>query len=140
MGAVEALKLQKLVYYCQAWHLAWSGSPLFRQNFQAWANGPVCRELYDAHYRQYLVLPGGIVGQPLTRAERSTVDRVLDFYGGMTPQQLSDLTHSEEPWIAARRAEGASDGDRCEAPIDNTEMMNYYRRQAERAAAATVGA
>jgi uncharacterized phage-associated protein len=134
-GAVEALKLQKLAYYCQAWYLAWTGGPLFPENFQAWANGPVCRELYDAHYRQYWILPGKLTERPLSEAQRTAINRVLDFYGAMTPQQLSDLTHSEEPWVAARRLNGASDGDRSEAVIDNNVMMNYYRRQAARAAA-----
>lgn len=139
-GAMEALKLQKLAYYCQAWNLAWTGKQLFPQNFQAWANGPVCRELYDAHYRQYWVQPDSIQGQPLTETQQNTVDRVIDFYGSMTPQQLSDLTHSEEPWLTARRADGAFDGDRSEALIDDNVMMEYYRRQAQRAAASTVQA
>lgn len=40
-GEMTSMKLQKLVYYCQAWHLAWSDEPLFRESIEAWANGPV---------------------------------------------------------------------------------------------------
>ena len=138
-GQMEALKLQKLAYYCQAWNLAWTGQPLFPQFFQAWANGPVCRELYDAHYRQYWVNRGDITGQPLTATEQRVVDKVITFYGSMSPQQLSDLTHSEEPWQTARRADGAFDGDRSEALIDNDIIMNYYRSLARRSVA-TAGA
>ena len=43
------MKLQKLLYYCQAWYLVWNERPLFRENIEAWANGPVIRELYNFH-------------------------------------------------------------------------------------------
>ena len=46
LGDMSTMKLQKLCYYAQAWSLAWDGFPLFDEEFQAWANGPVCRELY----------------------------------------------------------------------------------------------
>ena len=35
------LKLQKLMYYSQAWHLALRDIPLFNEDFQAWVHGPV---------------------------------------------------------------------------------------------------
>ena len=43
------MKLQKLVYYCQAWSLAWDDKPLFDEDFEAWANHPVCPELFKHH-------------------------------------------------------------------------------------------
>ena len=36
---MSTMKLQKLLYYCQAWHLVWEEEPLFDAEFQAWANG-----------------------------------------------------------------------------------------------------
>ena len=48
-GSMTTMKLQKLTYYCQAWSLAWDGEPLFEEDFQAWANGPVSPELYQHH-------------------------------------------------------------------------------------------
>ena len=48
-GELTAMKLQKLVYYAEAWNLAWDGEPLFSENFEAWANGPVVPELYQRH-------------------------------------------------------------------------------------------
>lgn len=44
---LSLLKLQKLLYYCQAWHLAFDKGQLFRGPFQAWVHGPVSREIYD---------------------------------------------------------------------------------------------
>ncbi|MBQ1164076.1 DUF4065 domain-containing protein, partial [Streptomyces sp. A73] len=42
-------KLQKLCYFAYGYHLAWEGRPLFREPFEAWANGPVVYDLYDQH-------------------------------------------------------------------------------------------
>ncbi|MBQ1165829.1 DUF4065 domain-containing protein, partial [Streptomyces sp. A73] len=44
---MSALKLQKLCYFASGYHLAWEGRPLFREPFEAWANGPVVYDLYD---------------------------------------------------------------------------------------------
>ena len=49
------MKLQKLVYYCQAWSLAWDDVPLFDEDFPAWANGPVCPELFDLHHGKSVI-------------------------------------------------------------------------------------
>ncbi|WP_307850044.1 MULTISPECIES: type II toxin-antitoxin system antitoxin SocA domain-containing protein [unclassified Saccharopolyspora] len=45
---MTAMKLQKLVYYSQAWHLVWDERPLFDEPVQAWANGPVVPDLTPA--------------------------------------------------------------------------------------------
>lgn len=55
MGQMTAMKLQKLVYYSQAWSLVWDEAPLFNERIEAWANGPVVRELYEAHRGQFQV-------------------------------------------------------------------------------------
>ena len=52
---MTAMKLEKLVYYSQAWSLAWDGEPLFNDDFQAWANGPVCPTLFYSHQGHYVV-------------------------------------------------------------------------------------
>ena len=49
IGPLTTMKLQKLLYYSQAWSLVWDDKPLFAEEFEAWANGPVCRELYNMH-------------------------------------------------------------------------------------------
>lgn len=57
-GEMSAMKLHRLVYYCQAWHLAWSGAPLFEEEIHAWANGPVVPALYALHEGDFTVRPG----------------------------------------------------------------------------------
>ena len=124
-GPVSTMRLQKLVYYCQAWHLVWEDLPLFDSRIEAWANGPVCPELYREHRKMFGVAewPKGDA-DGLARNERDTVDVVLDYYGTKDAQWLSDLTHLERPWRAARGTlpDGAPSG-RAITPLA---MQDYY--------------
>ena len=40
------LRLQKLLFYAQAWHLALTNRPLFEEDFEAWVHGPVIPSFY----------------------------------------------------------------------------------------------
>ena len=46
---ITNLKLQKLLYYAQAWHLAHFGSPLFSDDIEAWQYGPVIKSIYQKY-------------------------------------------------------------------------------------------
>jgi uncharacterized phage-associated protein len=124
-GPMTAMKLEKLVYYCQAWSLVWDDRPMFKARIEAWASGPVVRALYDEHRGQYMVR-SWTHGNPsdLTDTERETVDAVLKFYGDKSSQWLSDLTHMEGPWRAARR--GLAPTDRGQREITTAAMHEYY--------------
>jgi uncharacterized phage-associated protein len=124
-GSMTAMKLQKLVYYAQAWGLVWDEAPLFPEHIEAWANGPVVPELYNVHRGQFRVI-GDEYGDPsaLSEDQVETVDSVLKFYGGMSSQQLSDLTHREDPWREARR--GLEPGERGHREITHESMAEYY--------------
>jgi uncharacterized phage-associated protein len=121
---MTAMKLQKLVYYSQAWSLVWDEKPLFPERIEAWANGPVVRELYERHRGVFRV--DRWEGDPtiLTIDERETIDKVLEFYGKMSSQQLSDLTHLENPWKDARTLLGPS--QRGNQEITHASMAEYY--------------
>ena len=110
IGDMRAMKLQKLVYYSQAWSLVWDERPLFDDRIEAWANGPFCPELYARHKGAFIVSASTFQGAPsqLDDRARETVDAVLRFYGDKSAHWLSDLTHSEKPWRDAR--EGIPDG------------------------------
>lgn len=124
-GSMTAMKLQKLVYYSQAWSLVWDEKPLFPERIEAWAMGPVAPVLYGAHRGLYLVneIPQGNP-EALAETERETVDAVLGFYGNKSSQWLSDLTHQEKPWQNAR--EGCGPGEFCENEITKAAMAEYY--------------
>lgn len=126
MGPVTAMTLQKLVYYCQAWSLVWDEGPLYNDEIQAWANGPVIRSLYDRHNGKFLVYPGMLGGNPgqLNETARQTIDSVIEYYGGHTAQWLSDLTHAEDPWKEARK--GLDAAAASDAVITLESMHRYY--------------
>lgn len=124
-GPMTAMKLQKLVYYCQAWSLVWDERPMFQEPIKAWANGPVVSELYKLHRGQFMVSkwPRGSRSK-LDRKAIETIDAVIKFYGHRTAQWLSDLTHQESPWRDARN--GAADGDALDTEISHAAMDEYY--------------
>jgi uncharacterized phage-associated protein len=131
-GSLSAMKLQKLVYYCQAWSLVWDESPLFNERIEAWISGPVVPALFSEHKGKYMVTAADISqGDPskLSPDQEETVKKVLDFYGGKNSQWLSDLTHMEDPWKIARK--GLADNERGNSEITNDSMQEYYSSLAQ---------
>jgi uncharacterized phage-associated protein len=98
-GPMTTMKLQKLVYYTQAWSIVWDDDVLFEEPIEAWKNGPVVRDLWESSRGRFRVaeIPESDIST-LTDEQRDTVDRVLEFYGPKDAQWLSDLTHLEDPW------------------------------------------
>jgi len=125
VGSITAMKLQKLVYYAQAWSLVWDETPLFEERIEAWANGPVAPALYECHKDEFKLqsIPAGNPDK-LSDNQRDTIDKTLEFYGDKTSQWLINLTRKEEPWIEAR--EGISVGQRSNQEITHASMMEYY--------------
>ena len=119
-------KLQKLVYYSQAWSLAWDDKPLFAERIEAWANGPVVPDLYKKHRRQFSVESWDEWGSPdnFSEDQQETIDIILADYGDLTGRQLSHLTHAERPWREARDGLGPTDPSSSE--ITTTSMQAYY--------------
>lgn len=102
---ISTMKLQKLCFYAQSWHYALQEQKLFEQDFQAWANGPVCYPLFQQHRGQFTVRACDIAGGEPSRISadsRAVIDEVLKAYGGLSGADLSKLTHSESPWKSAR--------------------------------------
>lgn len=125
-GTLSTMKLQKLCYYAQAWSLVWDDTPLFNEDFEAWANGPVCPELFAARKGFFSVSASEICGDSsnLEDFQRETIDEVLAYYGGKDAQWLSQLTHIEGPWQDARK--GLPNGVACKQTITKESMAMYY--------------
>jgi uncharacterized phage-associated protein len=120
-GEVPTVKLQKLCYYAQAWHLAKYGTELFPEEFEKWDNGPVCRELYETHrgkfsLNKHRIHPELCTGAEFIDEEHGTLGYVLSHYGPVDGDELSLLTHREDPWKNAER----------NAIISKEAMRNYY--------------
>jgi uncharacterized phage-associated protein len=123
-GTMTAMKLQKLVYYTQAWSLVWDEESLFPERIEAWANGPVVYELYARHRGVFKVSEWDGDPDALDLEQSLTVDSVLKFYGKMSSQELSNLTHREDPWKNARK--GMASGERGNVEITLAAMAEYY--------------
>lgn len=125
LRGLDAMKLQKLLYYSQAWALVWDDKPLFSARIEAWANGPVVREVFKAYQGKYRIQKAKY-GDPsaLLPYEKKTIDAVLKFYGPKTGFYLSQLTHQEKPWKDARQ--GVAPGDPSDQEITKSAMLEYY--------------
>lgn len=126
-GTISTWKLQKLCYYAQAWEIAWTENPIFNEEFEAWANGPVCPQLFQAHQGRYYVCEGDISTGDicnLTEEQKADIDIVLRDYGDMEPYDLRELSHREDPWKIARG--NLPDGARCSKTISKDSMGVYY--------------
>ena len=125
MESMTTMKLQKLAYYSQAWSLVWDEKQLFEEDIEAWANGPVVRDLFDYHRGMYEIseMP---IGNPrlLNQEQRETVDAVLDYYGDKSAQWLIELTHMEDPWIQARKGLPKLERGNKVIPLDT--IADYY--------------
>ncbi len=125
MLPITTWKLQKLVYYSQAWALVWDDIPIFDNRIEAWANGPVCPDLYKEH-RGLFKIPGLNKGNAnnIRANHRETIEIVFGHYARKSSQYLSELTHLEEPWKRAR--EGVPNGTRSSNEITLESMAEYY--------------
>lgn len=128
-GLITNLKLQKLVYYAQAWSLALNNKELFNDDFEAWVHGPVLRALYD----KYKVLRWTPINKEVNFAAvqgsfSSEVQKLLaevaETYFELDAYKLERLTHSEEPWIEARGS--LADNEVCSNTISKDTMKRYY--------------
>ncbi|MGN6103013.1 MAG: Panacea domain-containing protein [Devosia sp.] len=122
--AITHLKVQKLVYYAEAWFLANFDRTLINEDLQAWAHGPVSPTVY-AKYRDrgYEALS--------PERPRSLPEGVPDFlsevykeYGQFSAKKLEALTHKELPWRVARGK--LPPEAKCTTPIDRLIMRNFY--------------
>ena len=125
-GRMSTMKLQKLCYYCQAWSLVWDDEELFPEEFEAWANGPVCRKLYNAAKGMFSVSANNFPGNSnhLSNNQKDTINHVLAHYAPHNAQWLSQLTHMEDPWQVARK--GVQPGVSSSNIISKLSMSDYY--------------
>jgi len=102
----------------------WDEEPLFHEQIEAWANGPVVREVFNLHRNEFKIsqINGDLT--KLTETQVETIDSVLDFYGKKDSQWLSELTHMETPWKEARG--NLPPGVRSNNIITHAAMMDYY--------------
>ncbi|MEH3116308.1 MAG: DUF4065 domain-containing protein [Methylorubrum populi] len=124
--SITHLKLQKLVYYAQAWSLALRDEPLFDEELQAWAHGPVAESVYQTYRGAgWDALPPPKVMPVMDREMDDFLSSILATYGDFSAKHLESMTHAEQPWIEARK--GLPPEARSNKPIRKNVMSIYYR-------------
>jgi uncharacterized phage-associated protein len=108
--SISNLKVQKLLYYAQGFHLAVYGKPLFSEAIKAWAHGPVVPQVYhiykDCGYRPIPV--ERVKLEAYTAEVRELLDEVWAVYGQFTATKLESMTHNEPPWMNTPQSEAIS--------------------------------
>lgn len=124
--SITHLKLQKLVYYAQAWSLALRDAALFDEDMQAWAHGPVAESVYQTFRGSGWDALGMPEAMPAIDPEVSEfLSSILETYGGFSAKHLENMTHSERPWIEARN--GLPPEARSSEPIRKPAMAEFYK-------------
>ena len=100
-------KLQKLLYYSQAWNLVHYRKRLFSDKIEAWVHGPAIKKVYlkfrEFGYKNISMSVDNKEFNCLTSEEKELLDAVWDVYGKYDANYLEMLSHSETPWQQARR-------------------------------------
>lgn len=125
--SITHLKLQKLLYYVQAWSIALRERPLFDEDMRAWAHGPVAESVFH-EYKGYgfEAIPVPTDVPELAPDDIAHIEEVVDVYGEHSAKALERMTHNEQPWIEAR-------GDlppeaRSNNIIPKDQMGAFYRK------------
>ncbi|MEV4838195.1 type II toxin-antitoxin system antitoxin SocA domain-containing protein [Nonomuraea sp. NPDC049486] len=124
---LDAMSLQKLLYYVQAWHVAITNEPLFDEQVKAWKDGPVVPQVWRARKDRASrrAATQNIEGIHLDDLASDLIDLVIGAYGSMSGEELSALTHAETPWKEAR-GDLPADAE-CRNPISLDAMARFYR-------------
>jgi uncharacterized phage-associated protein len=124
---LSLLRMQKLLYYVQGWHLAACGKPLFLGRIEAWTHGPVVREVYP-QFRKFgwsSIPPSeGSDSPDLSPKEKAFVRAVWEQYKKHSAWALSAMTHTEAPWLSARATLGPNEPSEVE--ITNQSMQAFF--------------
>jgi len=119
---ISNLKLQKLLYYAQGFHLALFGEPLFNEDIRAWTHGPVVVDVYH-EYKGFgssaIPRPQDFDPQQFSKDIQELLDEVYNVYGQYSAWKLRNMTHSEPPWANAYAAGAAS--------IPLSSMRDFFR-------------
>lgn len=123
---INVYKLQKLVYYAQAWHLGVYGIPLFDRDFQAWIHGPVIPDLLEKYQREFSWEPiiEKIEKPQVSQQIGEFIAEVAEAYFQYDDETLERIVCSEMPWLEARG--NLPRDESCHAIISQESMKKYY--------------
>lgn len=119
------MKLQKMLYYQQGYHLAAFSTPLFNEDIEAWMYGPVVPCVYE-HFKSHGaggVAPEGVEIVRLTEDEEFLFNDVFEAYIDFSAYGLMNKTHSEMPWRTTNTGFGNV--------ISHEKMTEFFKKKIE---------
>jgi uncharacterized phage-associated protein len=125
---LDKLKLQKLLYYAQAWNLVFNKNPLFQNKIEAWIHGPAVPEVYQ-FFKNFDFTDPSIKFEEndfnvFSAEEKKILNNIWEVYGKYDGPYLETLTHSELPWQEARS--GVASLTPSQNVISTDRMQQYY--------------
>lgn len=119
--SLSNLKLQKILYFVQAYFIKFLGRPCFKEEIEAWDFGPVVPEAYH----EYKHFGGGeIIGDgekdSLTTEDGTLVRAIVNVLAKFSATELVSITHKQDPWIR-------NYVPRANNPISNEDLKEYFR-------------
>lgn len=137
-GPMSHLKLQKLLFYCDAYCPGFFGEELLADKFEAWVHGPVCRKVFnemkgasllysDMSYTPIAGIDEDSNFSDLSIDVRELINDVLSNLSQWNGIELERATHRELPWIEARK--GYGEADKCHVEISKETTRAFYRTQ-----------
>ena len=145
---VSPLKLQKILYYVQAWMMVFFDRQLlFDDKPQAWVNGPVYPSVYERFkgIGRYSMMSKEdfVIGSSLTKRiteldkkfdltdkQRTVLNKLIEIYGSKNQDQLVFMTHCEDPWSIARG--DLNPFENSENTISFEDMYAFYKERYEK--------
>ena len=120
------LKLQKLLFYADAWNLALRDQELFPEQFQAWVHGPVLVSQYH-RFKDYKWRPitEAVEKPAISDALAKHLSEIVDVFGSETAVALEIMTHREKPWLEARGE--TPETEPSNARISKATTRDFYR-------------
>jgi uncharacterized phage-associated protein len=103
------MKLQKMLYYEQGFHLAYFDTPLFDDEIEAWMYGPVVPSVYEKYKsngRNGIEPSNDIDFSFDDPKEHALFNEVYKVYGAYSASGLMNMTHDEMPWKSTPTGEG----------------------------------
>lgn len=102
---ITNLKLQKLLYYAQAWYLVNFGTALFDDKIEAWQFGPVVPSVYN-EFKSFGRNPIELTDYECTNiiSDETCInylDEFCEHFMKYSSTDLVSMTHNEEPWKKA---------------------------------------
>lgn len=120
------MKLQKMLYYQQGFHLAYFGTPLFDEDIEAWMYGPVVPAIYEEYKnngRNGIEPNRELAFSFEQKKELALFNEVCKVYGAYSAIGLMNMTHEEMPWKSTPTGEGEGH------VIAKEKMQSFFKKR-----------